>query len=98
MILFETGETNRRQTLHCSLVTLRPADTGIQHRQFDVLQSRGARKQIESLKHEADLVRANVGAFIFRQLRYILAIQNVGSLRWPIETANDVHCGRFAGT
>ena len=48
-----------------------------EHRQLDVLQSRGARKEIEALKDETDFLTTNVGAFVFRHRRDVLAIQHV---------------------
>ena len=96
MVLFTTSQSHRRETSHRPLVTLRTADTRIQHRQFHILQSRGAREQVESLKYETDFARTNVSALVLGHLRHILSVEDVTTLCRPIETAEDVHRRRFA--
>jgi len=53
LVQFRPGVTPSGQQR--ALMSLRTADSGIQHWQLDILQSRSARQQIESLKHETDL-------------------------------------------
>src|SRR6266566_720403 len=77
-------------------MTSRAVDSCIKHRQFDVLEGRGAREKIESLEHKSDFLTAYVGAFVFRHLRNVFTVENVLSSGRLIETANDVHGGRLA--
>src|SRR5436190_23376005 len=79
-------------------MTLRAADSGIQHRQLDILKGRRARKQIEALEDETDFARTNVGALVLRHLGNILAVEDVTTLRRTIETTENVHHRRLART
>ena len=91
MILFAAGQAHRRQRFHRTLVSLRSFYSRIEHRQFDILQSRSSRQQVESLKHKANLLAANVSPLIFRHFRNVLAIKNVMTARRLVQTADDVH-------
>ncbi len=84
------------QRLLGHLVTLRAGNAPVNQRQLDVVQSGGARQQIESLKDEPDFLIANTREFIIVHLRNVLAVKPIISLRSRIETTNQVHQRRFA--
>src|ERR1044072_7325265 len=92
------GEIDCLQRLLRHLVALRRADAAVDQRQFDVVQSCRAREQVERLKDEADFLIANAREFIVVHIGDVLAVQPVLSLRWCIETADQVHQRRLAGT
>jgi hypothetical protein len=96
MILLASGETDRGQTFCRTPVAFGAANAGIEHRQFNILERRRARQKIESLKHESDFVRANVGTFVFGHFGDILTIKDVSPFRRAIETTKDVHRCRFS--
>src|SRR5215213_869339 len=98
MILLATCETDCRECFHRSLVTRRGFNAEIKHWQLNVLERRCSRQQVETLKHEADLLTANVGALILRHLRNVFAVEDVGAARRTIETTDNVHGCRFSGT
>src|SRR2546423_350864 len=57
----------------------------IKHRQFDILERRGARKQIEALEDETNFLIANIRQFIASEIRDIGAIEQVSTARRSIE-------------
>src|SRR6267143_246144 len=69
----------------------------VEQGQFDILERRRARKQIKRLKNETDLSIANISQIIATQVGGIGAIEQIASASWPIEAAEDIHHGRFAG-
>src|SRR5215475_14213750 len=50
---------------------------------------------METLKYEADLLVADISKFISAEFRDIDAVEHVGTARRPIETAKNIHQGRF---
>ena len=76
----------------------RPSEVAVEQRKLDVLDCRSAREQIEALKNESDFRVANHSALIAIELRDVDAVEHVGAGRRTIETSDDVHQRRFAGT
>src|SRR4026208_128295 len=77
-------------------MSLRRADATVNQRQFDVVQRRSAREQIEGLKNETDFLVANACELVVVHLRDVLAVEPVFTLRRSIETADQVHQRRLA--
>src|ERR1041385_6940333 len=98
MVLLSSRQTNGRQRFHRPAMSFRRLNAGVQHRQFHVLKSRAARKQIEALKNKTEFLTTNVSSFIFRHLRYILTVEDVMAARGSIQTTDDVHCCGLSGT
>ena len=67
----------------------------VQQRELDVLQSRRARKQVESLKHEANLTVADRRQLVVRKMRHIAAVEQIPAAGRLIQAAEDVHEGRL---
>src|SRR6185369_17180123 len=80
------------------LMSLRRANTTVNQRQLDVVQRRGAREQIERLKYETDFLIANARKLVVVHLRDVLTVEPVFTLTRSIETADQIHQGRLAGT
>ncbi len=70
----------------------------IEQRQFDILQRRGARQQVEALKDEAQVVAAQQGALVAVEAFDMDAAKQVVAGSRRVEAAEDVHRGGFAGT
>src|SRR5689334_5258284 len=66
-------------------------------RQHDVLQRGEVRNQVKLLEDEADFFRAHAGEFGGAEPGHILAGQPDVAAAGPVETANQVHQGGFAG-
>ena len=71
--------------------TLAGRDTGVHHGQLHVLLGVGPGDEVEILKDEADLPVADGGELVVPGLAYHSAVQVVGSLRGPVQHADDVH-------
>ena len=69
----------------------------IQQGQLHVVERRGSREQVESLKHEANLLVSHARQLVFGGLGDVLAVEDVLAGRRPIETAGDVHERGLAG-
>ena len=72
--------------------------TVVEQRQLDVVERRGARQQVETLEDEADLAVAHDRELIAGHPRDIFAVEDVTAARRAIETAEDVHERRLAGS
>ena len=70
----------------------------IQQRQFDVLLRGGARQQVESLEHEAEMIAPQQRALVARQAFHVRTVEQVRARGRRVETAENVHRGGFAGT
>ena len=70
----------------------------VQQRQLDIFESGRAGQQIEVLKDEPDLVIANVRQLIAIERGNIGFIKHVSAGCRPIETTENIHECRFAGT
>ena len=70
MMIGAAGQADEFERLQGSFTSLAVADPSrrVEHRQLDVLQRRSARKQIEVLKDEADLLVADVCQLVVIQL------------------------------
>src|SRR5687768_16487531 len=75
--------------LHRSFV---PIEKG----QFDVVEGRGALEQVETLEHEADLLIADLGQLVLRQLRDVSTVQFVDSARRSVQAARNMHERRLS--
>src|SRR5690348_4418595 len=88
--------------LHLLQRVLRPTlalvggDTSVHERQLDVVQRRGARKQIECLEDESNLLVANARELVIRHSRHQRAIQPILTSRGRIEAADEIHQRRLA--
>ena len=70
----------------------------VEQRQFDVVERRGARQQVEALEDEPDLAVAHDRELVLRHARDVLAVEDVAAARRPIEAPEDVHQRRLAGS
>src|SRR6266496_381178 len=66
--------------------------------QFCVLSRGSAREEIKILQDEPDFAISNSGELIASQSGNISTIQEITTGAWSVETAQDVHQRRFAGT
>src|SRR5690606_6766301 len=90
-------KTDSGQRLARPPVPLGPRHPAIDERQFDILERRRALQEIEALKHEAEIVAPQKGAPVaVEPARIEPAKEKVAAAR-RIETAHDVHAGRFSG-
>jgi hypothetical protein len=69
---------------------------GIDQGQFDIVQRRGARQQVEGLEHEADFLVADARQFVVRHVADQVAVDVVLPAGRRIQTADQVHQGRLA--
>ena len=88
---FAARQPDAGERLRRAFVALGGSETGVEHRQFNVLHRRSAREQIETLKNETDFAVADVGAIVFGKPGHILAVEDVGSARRTVEAADEVH-------
>jgi len=91
--LFEVGEA---QGLLGPLDPLLGRHAGIDQRQFDVVQGRGARQQVEGLEDEADLLVADAGQFVVAQVAHQVAVDEVIAFGGRVQAADQVHQRRLA--
>src|ERR1700682_3663466 len=70
----------------------------IKQRQLHIFTRGSAREQIETLKNKSDLAVANVGELVSIQTGNVGAIEKVTPGRRAVETTENIHEGRFAGT
>src|SRR5690349_4631572 len=71
-------------------------DAGVHERQFDVVQGRRARKQIEGLEDESDLFVSNARQLVIRHARNERPVQPILARSRRVEAADDVHERRLA--
>ncbi len=89
---------NTRQRGLCPCHAFRGAHPAVDKRLHHVLQRRGARQEVEALEHETDRAVSCDGQFVFRQAGDVAPFEEITAGGGPVETAQDVHHGRFAGT
>ncbi len=70
---------------------------GIDHRQFDIAHGVQTIQQMELLEHETELAIAHGGQRIRVHGGHGFAVEPVGAGGRPVETADHIHEGRFAG-
>ena len=64
---------------------------GVDHRELDVRERRGARDEVEALEHEPDLAVAHDRQRVPVERRDVDAVEQVAAGRADVETADDVH-------
>ena len=69
---------------------------GVDQRQLDIVQRGGAREQVEGLENEADFLVADARQLVVDHLADQIAVDVVLALGRRVETADQVHQGRFA--
>ena len=89
--------SRRHRRAFSSRSRARVAVGGVDQRQLDVLERRGAGEQVEGLEHEADLPVADLGALVAVEPRDVDAVEEVAARRRPVEAADDVHERALAG-
>jgi len=70
----------------------------IDQRQLDVFQRSGTRQQVETLKHEAEVIAPQQRALVARQLFDADTLEFVAAAAGRVEAAEDVHRCRLART
>src|SRR2546421_6228249 len=70
----------------------------VDHRDFDILQRRSPRQEVEGLEDEPDLMTPDARKLPVRVTRNVLAPQAVAPIRRLVEAAEDVEQRRFAGS
>jgi len=85
------AQPDRLQGLPCHSTAFTRADAGIDQGQLHLSPRRGAGQQVEALKHEANLLVADVSQFSFTQPSHVLAIQDVSPIRRSVEATQHVH-------
>src|SRR5436309_16089852 len=70
----------------------------VEQRQLDVAQRGRAWQQVEALKIKPDFLVANVRQLIMIQLGRIDSLEHVAAGGGTVQTADEVHQGRFART
>src|SRR5207249_10682405 len=91
------SQTDPLQGLRRAVVPVARADTLVKKRQLHVLQRAGARKQVEPLEDEPDLLAAHSRELIARELSDVASVEQIRAARRPVETADEVHEGALAG-
>ena len=97
-MLHAFAQTHRRQRFRGAALTFGRRHARIAQRHRHVVLRAHPRQQIEALEHEADLVAAQDRAFFGVQRRDIHAVAQVGAGGRRVETADEIHQRRFAGT
>ena len=96
-VLSAVGKSHSGEHLcrpRCPFTALYPR---IDKRQSYVVEGRDARQQVEILKDEADLLVARHGKSIVAESCDLRTVEQIGAFRRTIETAEDIHEGRFSG-
>src|SRR5438477_9575733 len=70
----------------------------IDQRQLHIVERRRPRQQVERLEHESDLLVADAGQLVIRQVARLLPIQPVFARARRVEAADQVHQRRLART
>ena len=91
------AEADRFQGSHGARVALRRFHrlVRIEQWQLDIVERRGASQQVESLKHEPDLVVPHFGKLVAAELGDVAAVEEILAARRMIEAAEDVHQRRL---
>ena len=91
------GEIDLLERFFGALQTFFRRSAVVNHGQLHVVQSRGARQQIERLKHEPDFAIANRSELVVVELAHQPSRQPVVSLRRRIQAADQIHERGFSG-
>ncbi len=73
-------------------------DTGIDRRDLDIFKGGEGGEQMVALEDEAEVLPAQIGQVVRLQFPGFLAGYPIAAAARPVETADDIHQGRFAGT
>src|SRR5580698_4044759 len=90
------GKPHLRECLHAQAMALGPRNAAIDEREFEVLKRCRTFEEIEALEYEADIMTTEQGTLLARQAADISATEVIIPPGRNIETAEDVHAGRFA--
>src|SRR5258708_27946500 len=71
------------------------ADARVQGWQFDILESGGARKQIETLKNESYFAIANGGQFLLAEAGHLDSLEQIAPGARLVEATQNIHERRF---
>src|SRR5258706_15859062 len=71
------------------------ADARVQGWQFDILESGGARKQIETLKNESYFAIANGGQFLLAEAGHLDSLEQIAPGARLVEATQTIHERRF---
>ena len=91
MVVLPPLQAHRPQGLSRPLTAFPGGTPVVEHRQFHILQRSGARKQIESLENESDLLVADFGQFVPIPVAHIHPVQKVLPAGRHIEAADQIH-------
>src|ERR1019366_6159232 len=97
-LLFPETEKRKRGARPFLAPTALPARVRVEERHRDVLDSAGARKKIEALKDEPQPFAADACELGLGKNGHVDAFQEKMAATGPIETAENGHQRRFAGT
>ena len=92
-VMFPAVQSDRFERRLCQCMARLRRFAAVEQGQFDVLLRRGARQQIESLKHEAKIMPAQQRALVAREILHMHAVEQIGARGRCVETAEDVHRG-----
>src|SRR5262249_15943987 len=98
VVLFPAFEPDLMKRRDGPLTTLLGGGACVEQREFGGLDGAPSSQQIELLKHEADLAAANLRQAVPAERADLGAIEMVGAGCWLIQTSENVHQCRLAGT
>src|SRR5438552_4124514 len=81
-----------------SCASRRQRAPAVDERQLDVVERRGARQQIETLKDESDFLVPDRGELVLRHARDVLSVEEILAGRRLVEAPDDMHERRFPGS
>src|SRR6185369_6730217 len=79
-------------------MSFRSTDAAVDQRELDIVKRGCAREQVEGLKDEADFLVTNPSELVVVHLGNVLAVEPVLALCRRVETADEIHQRRLAGT
>ena len=92
MVVEPVGQADALERLTGTFAPLAGGDPpGIDHRQFDILQRRRPRQEVEVLEYEAEVAIADRGALVLRERHHLPAVEPVAPGTGAVETAECVH-------
>jgi len=91
------GQAHLRECFEAQPPPLRARYAPIDQREFEILQRRGALQQIEPLEYETDVVATQQRALLARHAADVRTTKIIVPVRRRVETAENIHAGRFAG-
>ena len=92
MVVEPVGQADTLERLAGPFAALAGGDPpGIDHRQFDILQRRRPRQEVEVLEHEAEVAVADRSALILGERHHLPVVEPVASGTGAVEAAERVH-------